>query len=409
MAAGAAGKVVSTYVERGSVVSKGAVLAKLDARALGAQAAEAAAQVESLKAQQAQAQLDCQRNDHMFEKGAISKADYDRAQTQCATSKWSVSAAEARKTPGAIAAATPRSARRSPGWWSSATCPRASTSGVDTPVVSLVDVDALRVELTVPEADVAGGPAGHGGDLQYSRRRQGVGRPGQVRYIGPSVREQTRDAVVEATVDNAAPRAAARHVRRRRTWSSASGTLPAVPQSGRSRRGDVAPRVHRGRWTAARGAPGAGRRTRAAASCPSCDGVKAGDMVVVRRDPRRARRRTGGVRTPCSGSPAICVRQARLRVGADPGRSSSSASSATASSASIASPTSTSPSSSSPPTLPGAAPEDVETELTDKIEEAVNTISGIDELRSVSTEGVSQVFVTVHPREGRRRRRPGGA
>ena len=43
--------------------------------------------------------------------------------------------------------------------------------------------------------------------------------------------------------------------------------------------------------------------------------------------------------------------------------------------------------------LPGAAPEEVETEITDKIEEAVNTISGIDELRSVSSEGVSQVIV----------------
>ncbi len=45
-------------------------------------------------------------------------------------------------------------------------------------------------------------------------------------------------------------------------------------------------------------------------------------------------------------------------------------------------------------TLPGAAPEEVETELTDKIEAAVNTISGIDELRSASSEGVSQVIVT---------------
>ena len=41
----------------------------------------------------------------------------------------------------------------------------------------------------------------------------------------------------------------------------------------------------------------------------------------------------------------------------------------------------------------GAAPEEIETEITDKIERAVNTIAGIDELRSVSTEGVSQVFV----------------
>jgi hydrophobic/amphiphilic exporter-1 (mainly G- bacteria), HAE1 family len=44
--------------------------------------------------------------------------------------------------------------------------------------------------------------------------------------------------------------------------------------------------------------------------------------------------------------------------------------------------------------LPGASPEEIETEITKKIEEAVNTISGIDELRSVSSEGISQVFVT---------------
>ena len=43
---------------------------------------------------------------------------------------------------------------------------------------------------------------------------------------------------------------------------------------------------------------------------------------------------------------------------------------------------------------PGAAPEQIETEITDKIEEAVNTISGIDELRSTSSEGISQVAVS---------------
>src|SRR5215218_2953753 len=42
---------------------------------------------------------------------------------------------------------------------------------------------------------------------------------------------------------------------------------------------------------------------------------------------------------------------------------------------------------------PGAAPEQIETEVTDKIEEAVNTFSGIDELRSVSSEGISQVMI----------------
>ncbi|HEY8078569.1 MAG TPA: efflux RND transporter permease subunit [Labilithrix sp.] len=43
--------------------------------------------------------------------------------------------------------------------------------------------------------------------------------------------------------------------------------------------------------------------------------------------------------------------------------------------------------------LPGAAPEDVETEITEKVEEACNTISGIDEITSITTEGVSQVII----------------
>ncbi len=42
---------------------------------------------------------------------------------------------------------------------------------------------------------------------------------------------------------------------------------------------------------------------------------------------------------------------------------------------------------------PGAAPDAIESEITDKIEEAVNTISGIDELRSYSSEGNSTVSI----------------
>lgn len=44
-------------------------------------------------------------------------------------------------------------------------------------------------------------------------------------------------------------------------------------------------------------------------------------------------------------------------------------------------------------TLEGASPEEVETDVTDKIEGAVNTIDGIDELRSTSSEGFSQIAI----------------
>jgi HAE1 family hydrophobic/amphiphilic exporter-1 len=44
--------------------------------------------------------------------------------------------------------------------------------------------------------------------------------------------------------------------------------------------------------------------------------------------------------------------------------------------------------------LPGASPEEVESQVTRRIEEVVNTINGIDELRSTTIEGRSQVFVS---------------
>ncbi|HEV8581563.1 MAG TPA: efflux RND transporter permease subunit [Thermoanaerobaculia bacterium] len=44
--------------------------------------------------------------------------------------------------------------------------------------------------------------------------------------------------------------------------------------------------------------------------------------------------------------------------------------------------------------LVGSSPEEMETEISDKIEESVNTISGLDQLVSISSEGTSVVVVT---------------
>lgn len=204
VAAGAAGKVVATFVERGSYVKKGAVLARLDARALSAQAAQAAADVEAMKAQAAQAKLDCERTERLLEKGAITKADYERAHTQCATTRWSVSAAEARKT--LTAEALRDTEIRAP--FSGMVVERAVTAGEyvrpDSRVATLVAVDTLRVEITVPEADLPLVKPG----LQVSFR-VASGDPsrvyaGTLRYVGPAVRRQSRDGVVEAIFKNEA-------------------------------------------------------------------------------------------------------------------------------------------------------------------------------------------------------------
>ena len=100
----------------------------------------------------------------------------------------------------------------------------------DSRVVTLVDVDSLRVELTVPEADVAQLRQGMTIDFQTATGEKAPTYHGRIRYIGPSVRKQTRDAVVEALVDNAG------HDLRPGMFVTAKltlgdQTLPAVPQA----------------------------------------------------------------------------------------------------------------------------------------------------------------------------------
>src|SRR3972149_6875045 len=46
--------------------------------------------------------------------------------------------------------------------------------------------------------------------------------------------------------------------------------------------------------------------------------------------------------------------------------------------------------------LPGASTEEVEIEISKRIEEAVNSVEGIDELRSISGPGASVVIVTFN-------------
>jgi membrane fusion protein (multidrug efflux system) len=202
VAAGAAGKVVATFVERGSLVKKGALLARLDSRAVTAQAAQAAADAESAKAQAAQAQLDCGRVERLNEKGAISKADYDKARTQCQTTKWSVESADARKT--LTAEALRDTEIRAP--FAGEIVERAVTAGeyvrAESRVATLVNTDSLRVEITVPESDVALVKQGMQVDFRTAGDSGGKVFHGKIRYVGPAVRKQSRDAVVEAVFKN---------------------------------------------------------------------------------------------------------------------------------------------------------------------------------------------------------------
>jgi RND family efflux transporter MFP subunit len=201
LAANAAGRVLATFVERGAQVKKGDVLAKLDIRAASLGAAEAKAAAELARTQADNAKRDCERYASLFKEGSISQAEYDRISDQCRTTPLSVAASEARAQAAAIVVGD--GVIRAP--FGGVVTERYVEVGQfvrqDTKVAALVDLEQLKLEFTVPEANLSSVKEGNLVSFSVSaypdRSFEGI-----VRYIGASVRTTTRDLVAEAVVTN---------------------------------------------------------------------------------------------------------------------------------------------------------------------------------------------------------------
>jgi RND family efflux transporter MFP subunit len=201
IAADANGKVLSTTVERGQSVKQGELLATLDASAAALTANAALAQEQLAKTQAEQAKTECDRSKQLFDSGAISKAEYDRSVSQCTGTQWSVAAAAAQH--GSAAKMVGDSAIRAP--FAGVVGERYVNVGQyvqpSTRVVSLYAIDPLRLELSVPEANVALIRPDLPVDFQVAAYGEQT-FSGKVRFISPNVRQETRDLVVEAVVPN---------------------------------------------------------------------------------------------------------------------------------------------------------------------------------------------------------------
>ena len=195
------GKVVQTLVERGQKVKRGQILAVIDSRGAMLAATAAAAQAKMAQSQFEQARRDCERVKHLLETGAISQAEYDRQTSSCTSQQWSVAAADAQQ----------QSATKLLG---DATI-RAPFDGIigeryvnvgqyvqgSTRVASVYAPDPLRLEVTVPEANV--GSVKQDMPVVFTTTAYGDETfAGTVKYISPALRESTRDLVVEALVPN---------------------------------------------------------------------------------------------------------------------------------------------------------------------------------------------------------------
>lgn len=201
LAANANGRVLSTSVERGEQIKPGQILAKLDTRAASLSAAEARAQVDSTRAQEEQARIECERYEQLKQKNAISDLEYQQKVTQCRTLPLNVQAAAAR---AALAAQNVGDGViRAP--FAGVVAERYVEVGQfvrqDSRVVTIVSADPLRLQVAVPEAQIA--QIREGADLTF-RVAAYPGRHfgGKVRFVSGALRATTRDLVVEALVPN---------------------------------------------------------------------------------------------------------------------------------------------------------------------------------------------------------------
>jgi RND family efflux transporter MFP subunit len=202
VAANAAGQVLHTFVERGDYVKAGATLAQLDLRSAALTAQEAQANVDVATAQQQLADSECTRAQGLFDKGAISKDELDRITSSCKTSATGVDAAKLRvqmasQSMGDATIRAPFDGQIAERWVSLGEYVMPPTR-----VVTLVQVDPLRLQLSVPEAEVSKIAMGQEVDFAV-QAFPGEKFPATVKFIGPSVSSMNRALVIEALVANA--------------------------------------------------------------------------------------------------------------------------------------------------------------------------------------------------------------
>jgi membrane fusion protein (multidrug efflux system) len=202
LAASANGKVLVVHGLRGEEVKKGALIAQLDVRTAGLQAAAARAQANVSADQAAQQADECARYDKLARAGAVAIADLERQQWQCKVSKGSVAVSQLQ---AAVASQTVvDGAIKAPfdGWIVDRFVDVGEYVAPSTKVATIVSLDPLKLQLSVPEAQLPklteGLPisfrVGAYGDRVFSAK---------LVRVSPIVRPATRDVLAEAEIPNA--------------------------------------------------------------------------------------------------------------------------------------------------------------------------------------------------------------
>ena len=202
LAANVRGRVVQTFVERGSEVKQGTVLVQVDTSGAALSLAAARVDLATTQTQDAINRSDCARFEQLKAHGAISDYEYDQTAAKCKTAALSIEAAEVRRQVAAknLGDGTVRAP------FTGTVTERSVEVGEfleeKSKVVSIAQIDELRLQLTLPEANVPSMKVG----ARISFKVAAYGDEsftGEIRFVSGAVRPTTRDVVAEAVVPNA--------------------------------------------------------------------------------------------------------------------------------------------------------------------------------------------------------------
>jgi len=197
------GKVINVMIDRGQHVKLGQPVVQLDVRSAALNAREASAALQSARVQKQLADDECARTKALLDKGAITRSEFDKQNTECLNAVEQVAQAQARNdsmsktvSDGLVRApfdGVVDQKNISPGEWVSP----------GKALFTLVDDDPLKIALSVPERAVE--------KIHKDQRVEvtSVAAPGKtfgatITRLGAEI-GQNRALTVEATLDKGTP------------------------------------------------------------------------------------------------------------------------------------------------------------------------------------------------------------
>jgi membrane fusion protein (multidrug efflux system) len=195
------GRVDAVHVSLGDAVAKGQVLIEIDPELYLALVEEAESKLQSATLSQEKALKDFERSDAMLAKGTISDSEHEAARTRLAQAQ--AARAEAAATLARARSNLAEARLRAPfaGEVGSRPPDVGSSVTLGMPLVTLVDIGAVRAEALVSEQDLS---RIHLGDVAaiMVEARPGETFTGTVTAIGPQTDAETKQFPVEIDVPN---------------------------------------------------------------------------------------------------------------------------------------------------------------------------------------------------------------